>query len=119
MNPETISSTAWLAAGWTMLHFLWIGTLAGLVAGLGRRFLLRASPEARHAFTLCCFLAFTHKHSGIGPFHKTWLAKQRSWLGKSFRCPSTIFAVLAICYGLVRLLVFTTFYVIKPGDITH
>ncbi|GEM_PF-1858047 len=29
-------SPYWVVAGWTLLHFLWVGTLIGLPAGVGR-----------------------------------------------------------------------------------
>ena len=33
MNPLSImESRSWLVAGWTMLHFLWVGGLLGLLA---------------------------------------------------------------------------------------
>ncbi len=37
MSPYSISiSAAWTAAGWTMLHLVWIGAAAGLAAALLR-----------------------------------------------------------------------------------
>ena len=39
----------WQLAGWTMLHFLWLGTLVGLVAGACRLLLRQASPNVRYA----------------------------------------------------------------------
>ena len=38
-------SRPWLAAGWTMLHLLWVGGALGLVAAVGRRALRTARPE--------------------------------------------------------------------------
>jgi beta-lactamase regulating signal transducer with metallopeptidase domain len=38
----------WQIAGWTMLHFLWLGTLVGLAAGALRLLLRRASPNLRY-----------------------------------------------------------------------
>ena len=38
----------WQLAGWTMLHFLWLGTLVGLVAGALRLLLRRTSPNIRY-----------------------------------------------------------------------
>ena len=38
MTIEALTeSQAWLAAGWTMLHFLWVGGAMGLIAALGHR----------------------------------------------------------------------------------
>ena len=39
----------WQLAGWTMLHFLWIGAAAGLAAGACRLALFRASANVRYA----------------------------------------------------------------------
>jgi hypothetical protein len=44
----------WHLAGWTMLHFLWLGTLAGLAAGVGRLVLRRAPANARYGAALVC-----------------------------------------------------------------
>jgi beta-lactamase regulating signal transducer with metallopeptidase domain len=53
MTIEALTgSRPWLAAGWTMLHFLWVGGAIGLVAALGRRALRGAVPEARYGFAL-------------------------------------------------------------------
>jgi len=38
-------SQLWLAAGWTMLHFLWLGTAIGLAAWLVRRVLRPLGPR--------------------------------------------------------------------------
>lgn len=56
--PSGVTSL-WTLAGWTMLHFAWMGTLLALVAALGR-LLLRATgtgPDARHSWSLLTFLA--------------------------------------------------------------
>ena len=53
MTIEALTeSRAWLAAGWTMLHFLWVGGAVGLIAALGRRALRGAAPETRYAHAL-------------------------------------------------------------------
>jgi len=49
----------WLAAGWTMLHFLWVGGALGLVAAVGRRTLRAARPEVRYGFALSCLAALS------------------------------------------------------------
>src|SRR5688500_18083574 len=38
----------WQLAGWTMLHFLWLGTMVGLIAGVIRLLLRRTSPNIRY-----------------------------------------------------------------------
>ena len=50
MNPDLRFDgiELWQLAGWTMLHFLWLGTLVGLVAGALRLLLRQASPNARY-----------------------------------------------------------------------
>jgi len=45
----------WQAVGWTMIHFLWIGTLIGLVALIGRLALHRCRPLVRYVFLIGCF----------------------------------------------------------------
>ena len=52
-----IAAPLWIAAGWTMFHFLWIGAAIGLIALGGRRLLRAARPEARYAFALSSLLA--------------------------------------------------------------
>jgi beta-lactamase regulating signal transducer with metallopeptidase domain len=49
-----MGSRPWLTAGWTMLHFLWVGGALGLAAAAGRLVLRRAAPEARYGFALLC-----------------------------------------------------------------
>ncbi len=52
-----IESPFWLAAGWTMLHFLWVGAAIGLLAASGRVVLRSAGPNARYCFVLFCLAA--------------------------------------------------------------
>lgn len=49
----------WDIAGWTMLHFLWIGTLIGGLAVLGRIVFRRASANVRYATALVCLSLMT------------------------------------------------------------
>ncbi len=51
-NPTPMGSPLWIAAGWTMFHFLWIGATLGLSGLLGRRALDCASLEVRYGFAL-------------------------------------------------------------------
>src|SRR3954466_4401500 len=44
----------WHIAGWTMIHFLWIGTLVGLVAFLCGWLLRRSSANFRYGTSLTC-----------------------------------------------------------------
>ncbi len=50
-------SAAWTAAGWTMLHMVWIGAVGGIVAAVLRRLLRPARPEVRHGAAVVCLLA--------------------------------------------------------------
>ncbi len=50
MNSST--PTFWLGIGWTMLHFLWIGSLIAATVAIILQHLRRASPEARYAVAL-------------------------------------------------------------------
>lgn len=45
----------WQAVGWTMIHFLWIGALMGLVTLVGRSVLSRCRPLVRYLFLIGCF----------------------------------------------------------------
>jgi beta-lactamase regulating signal transducer with metallopeptidase domain/ankyrin repeat protein len=42
----------WHLAGWTMLHFIWVGSLVAVLAALGRQLLRRADPNVRYAYAL-------------------------------------------------------------------
>ena len=53
MNSSSLTtSPVWTAAGWTMLHLLWVGTAIGLAAASGRRLAKSARPETRYALIL-------------------------------------------------------------------
>ncbi|MGP0065221.1 MAG: M56 family metallopeptidase [Isosphaeraceae bacterium] len=53
MNANLLTaSPAWTAAGWTMLHLLWVGTAIGLASALLRRLLRSARPELRYAIAM-------------------------------------------------------------------
>ena len=62
----------WQVAGWTMLHFLWLGTLAGLMAGACRLVLRRASANVRYVAALACLALLAALPVGIG----AWLVAQ-------------------------------------------
>ena len=47
------------AAGWAMLHLVWIGLVVGLVASALRRLLRGATPEARYGAALACLAIFS------------------------------------------------------------
>ena len=55
MNATSMTaSPAWTAAGWTMLHLLWVGATIGLAAAISRRLARSARPETRYALALVC-----------------------------------------------------------------
>jgi len=45
-------SDLWLGVGWTMVHYLWVGTLWGLLAMVCRRALRRASADTQYVVGL-------------------------------------------------------------------
>jgi WD40 repeat protein/beta-lactamase regulating signal transducer with metallopeptidase domain len=47
-----IGMTIWQLAGWTMLHFLWVGGAIGILAAIVRRAIRNASLEVRHTAAL-------------------------------------------------------------------
>src|SRR5271166_1279467 len=53
MNGTTwVPLSAWGLAGWTMLHYLWVGGVLAALAAAGRRVLLRAHPDVRYGYAL-------------------------------------------------------------------
>ena len=49
-------SPAWTAAGWTMLHMVWVGAAVGLTAAIVRRLSRSARPETRYGVALIFLL---------------------------------------------------------------
>src|SRR5262245_6776170 len=62
----------WVVAGWTMLHFLWLGTLVALAAMVCRLLVRRASAEARYATALTSLAVLVALPAGIA----AWLLVQ-------------------------------------------
>jgi beta-lactamase regulating signal transducer with metallopeptidase domain len=56
MNTHLFASVEnmWILAGWTMIHFLWLGTLVALAALISRWLLRRTSANVRYAVALTC-----------------------------------------------------------------
>ncbi len=52
IGSRTALFPVWHLAGWTMLHFVWVGSLEAVLAALGRQLLRRAHPDVRHAYAL-------------------------------------------------------------------
>jgi hypothetical protein len=48
---------AWLLAGWTMLHFLWVGALAAAAGAIVRLAVRRCGPNVRYAASLAMLAA--------------------------------------------------------------
>ena len=55
----------WQLAGWTMLHFLWVGSLIGVAAAIGRVIVRRAAPSVRYAVMLGCLCMLGGSPGGI------------------------------------------------------
>jgi beta-lactamase regulating signal transducer with metallopeptidase domain len=53
------TSSLWTAAGWTMLHLVWVGALIGILAALMRRLMKSAGPETRYLVALACLIMFS------------------------------------------------------------
>jgi WD40 repeat protein/beta-lactamase regulating signal transducer with metallopeptidase domain len=56
----------WLAIGWTMLHFLWVGGLIAIVASIALRALGGAPAEARYAVALASLALLAAAPVAIG-----------------------------------------------------
>ncbi|WP_406694243.1 M56 family metallopeptidase [Singulisphaera sp. Ch08] len=56
-SHSIVTSPIWTAAGWTMLHLVWVGAAGGLVLALLRRLLRPVRPEVRHGVAVACLLA--------------------------------------------------------------
>jgi len=54
MNSTWSASPIWSVVGWTMLHFLWVGTILGLFAVIGRLILRSARSEVQYLYSLAC-----------------------------------------------------------------
>jgi len=63
-------SPAWVAAGWTMLHLIWIGAVVAAIGLALRRALRRSRPEVRYGAALACLAVLSaapvHTHAGGG-----------------------------------------------------
>ena len=49
---QLLAQNAWNVGGWTMLHFLWVGVVVGLVAAIGHHFMRGCRAEVRYAWSL-------------------------------------------------------------------
>jgi len=73
MMIHTLStSQLWHLAGWTMIHYLWIGGLIGAATLMLRFPIRRRTPALRYALTLACFFALAAAPVGIA----MWLANE-------------------------------------------
>src|SRR5438045_3286073 len=68
-NLFATDANAWNLAGWTMIHFLWLGALVALMAFAGRWLFRRTPANIRYAFALACLGVLTALPIGIA----TWL----------------------------------------------
>lgn len=51
-----VDSPAWTIAGWSLLHYLWVGALLGCVAWTLKRAVRPLAPQARYAVALLMFV---------------------------------------------------------------
>jgi hypothetical protein len=73
----------WSVAGWTMLHFLWLGTLLGLGALVCRLVVRRASAPMRYGVALVNLAVLAALPLGIGacssPRHMSTVLSSERW----------------------------------------
>ena len=60
------SKAVWLAIGWTMLHFLWVGGLIGIATAVALRMLRVASAEVRYVAALAGLTLLALAPAAIG-----------------------------------------------------
>ncbi|MFO0791567.1 MAG: M56 family metallopeptidase [Pirellulales bacterium] len=80
MNADSLATFTelWSLAGWTMVHFLWLGAAAAVIAFLGRLALRRTSPTIRYAYVLACLAII----AAIPPATAAWLSTKPSPRGQ-------------------------------------
>ncbi len=72
-NFPALASDLWSLAGWTMVHFLWLGTIVAAVAFAGRLILRNAAPTTRYTFALMCLALIT-----ATPLAAAWLSRENT-----------------------------------------
>ncbi|MGP0068920.1 MAG: hypothetical protein ACLQGP_35635, partial [Isosphaeraceae bacterium] len=60
------SKAVWLAIGWTMLHFLWVGGLIGIATAVALRMLRVASADVRYVAALAGLTLLALAPAAIG-----------------------------------------------------
>ena len=80
MNADSLATFTelWSLAGWTMVHFLWLGAAAAVIAFLGRLALRRTRPTIRYAYALTCLAII----AAIPPATAAWLSTKPSPRGQ-------------------------------------
>jgi hypothetical protein len=68
-------------AGWTMLHFVWVGAAVWLIGCAGRMLLRRCRANVRYLFALACFTALTVAPPAIA----TWVLRSAAGEGEIAR----------------------------------
>jgi hypothetical protein len=80
MNASALTaSPAWSAAGWTMLHLLWVGAILGLLAAMVRGLTRSARPEVRYGLALVCLGALTFAPVAIFAMASTTRSSRPRW----------------------------------------
>ena len=114
MTPDSLmESRLWIAAGWTMLHFLWVGGVLGLLAAAGRLALRSAGPNVRYTFALVCLVAFALAVPLLGVWLATpvllvpalWVMGERRWWTLSLVPVLTAFVGWGLIEGLLDVYV--------------
>jgi beta-lactamase regulating signal transducer with metallopeptidase domain/Tol biopolymer transport system component len=59
------SEIVWLAIGWTMLHFVWVGGVIGITAAIALRVLRRAPAQIRYGVALASLALLAITPAGI------------------------------------------------------
>jgi hypothetical protein len=65
MSETFLISPVWTAAGWTMLHSLWIGVVIGLMSAIARCLLKPACPELRYTVAVVCLVVLAISPAAI------------------------------------------------------
>jgi beta-lactamase regulating signal transducer with metallopeptidase domain/protein involved in polysaccharide export with SLBB domain len=75
---------AWLLAGWTMLHFFWVGALVAAAGAIVRLAVRRCGPNVRYASSLAMLAAVACAPVVIACV----LARNPAWIASAWEAPS-------------------------------
>ncbi len=86
MNDNLPWEPVWQLAGWTMIHYLWIGTLVALALAMVRLALRHVPPSWRYAVTLVGFVVLAAMPVAIA----AWIARDIDWHTAGLSPPDAI-----------------------------